>query len=260
MNLTPILMYHEIGEPGRDAVASWTVSPRRFCEHLDMLRDAGYTGVSVAQWLADRGGRPSGARPVVLTFDDGLAGNARNAIPALMERGWMATFFVISGSMGKPGFSASSDWRDAAGAGMDVASHTVTHPFMATLAEAEARRELADSRAALEDAVGASVRGFSWPNGDAHPHGRRLLSETGYHWAATSRAAFAAPGTDAMDLPRLAVRSAHTAESLARLMDTGAAHRARMLAACQAKRLARTLLGRDRYARVQSRVAGDSEG
>jgi hypothetical protein len=43
-------------------------------------------------------------------------------------------------------------------------------------------------------------------------------------------------------------------------MDDGAANRARMLAVCQAKRLARTLLGRARYAHIQSRVAGDPEG
>jgi peptidoglycan/xylan/chitin deacetylase (PgdA/CDA1 family) len=253
-------MYHQVGRSGPAAVASWTVAPEQFRGHLAMLAEAGYTGMSVARWLVERERPAPGVRPVALTFDDGLAGNIEHALPALMERQWTATFFVISGSMGEHGFASAEDWRAAADQGMDVASHTATHPFMAVLGEQAARREMADSRAALEDATGHDVHGFSWPNGDAHRRGRRLLVETGYQWAATSRAAFATSGSDPLDLPRLAVRAGHTDEGLARLIDPAFSRRARMLAACQAKRLARTVLGRSLYARLQSRAAGDTSG
>jgi len=102
------------------------------------------------------------------------------------------------------------------------------------------------------------VTGFSWPNGDAHPRGRRLLAEAGYAWAATSRPAFAGNGTDRWALPRLPVRAWHDAGGLARLLDTGLPNRARMAAAYEAKRTARRLLGRARYARLQARAVRDN--
>lgn len=256
MTLTPILMYHATGETGPDAPPSWRVTAEQFRSHLDALAEAGYTGVSAEKWLAARQ-RAQRERMVVLTFDDGLASNVRAAIPLLREREWSGTFFVISGKMGAAGFASASDWRSASSAGMEVASHTATHPFMAVLPEDEALRELSDSRTALEDAIGAAVTGFSWPNGDAHRRGHALLRAAGYQWAATSRAAFASARTDPLDLPRLAVRAWHDADGLMRLLNTAPVRRARMLATCQARRLARSILGRALYARLQSRAVGD---
>ena len=251
--LTPILMYHEVTGASLlpdEVVASWTVTPGQFDAHMAMLAEAGYTGMSVARWLAVRDASPSEVRPVVLTFDDGFRGNVEHVIPALCERGWTATFFVISGRMGHPSYAEAPDWRAAVAAGMDVASHTATHPFMAVMDAAAALREMADSRAALEDATGGRIQGFSWPNGDAHPRGRRLLVKSGYTWAATSRAAFATGRTDRLALPRLPVRAWHDADALAGLLSAGRIGRARMAAAYEAKQMARRLLGRARYARM----------
>ena len=43
-----------------------------------------------------------GKRRICLTFDDGWAGNYRNAYPILKEKGFKATFFVATGLIGKP--------------------------------------------------------------------------------------------------------------------------------------------------------------
>ncbi|HEY3266702.1 MAG TPA: polysaccharide deacetylase family protein [Armatimonadota bacterium] len=253
---TPILMYHEVssgGPPAADVYASWTVTAAQFRQHLAALRDAGYVGVSVPRWQAGEGG----AKPVVLTFDDGFAGNVENVIPALAELGWSGTFFVISGKMGTEGYARPADWAEAFRLGMDVASHTVTHPFAALLPAREALRELADSRAAIEDAAGAPVVGFSWPNGDAHREGHALLKDAGYAWAATSLPAFASRRSDPLALPRLPVRSWHDSEALMALVGSGPARRLRMLAEYRAKRAARALLGRRGYASLQRRISND---
>jgi len=152
--LTPILMYHEVTAASplpEEALASWTVAPDRFREHLEALAAAGYTGVSVSRWLEGRAAPPAAGRAVVITFDDGFRGNVEHAIPALAERGWTATFFVISGRMTHASYADAADWRAAAEAGMEVASHTATHPFMAVLDVETSRRELLESRCALED-------------------------------------------------------------------------------------------------------------
>jgi peptidoglycan/xylan/chitin deacetylase (PgdA/CDA1 family) len=255
--MTPILMYHEVGEPGmfpEGAVPSWTVAPHQFRDHLAMLADEGYMGLSVPRWLAMRGTPPPGWKPVVITFDDGYRGNVENAIPALLDRGWSATFFVVSGRMTWDAYARAADWSAAAGAGMDVESHTLTHPFLGALPLEEVLRELVESRSALEAVAGCPVRGLSWPNGDAPRGGLALLSGCGYDWAATSRPAFGMAGSDARSLPRLAVRAWHDAAGLERLVDRGMAHRLRMDVMYRAKRLGRGILGRKRYADLQRRM------
>jgi peptidoglycan/xylan/chitin deacetylase (PgdA/CDA1 family) len=222
------------------------------------LADAGYTGMSVPRWLDVRASLSGGLKPVVITFDDGFRGNPEIAIPALQELGWTGTFFVISGKMDCDAYGSAADWRQAAKAGMDIASHTATHPFAGTLSLSDLRRELLDSRSALEDAIGGPVTGLSWPNGDAPRGGRGLLLECGYSWAATSRAAFAGSATDPFSLPRLAVRSWHDPDALSKLLDTSLAHRLRMLGVYRTKALARALLGRRRYSGLQMKVTGDA--
>ena len=259
--LTPILMYHELtpsGVPPNGVIASWTVSPAQFQAHLAMLSDAGYIGMSVSRWLAARDNLPAGVKPVVMTFDDGFRGNLEFAIPALHDRGWTGTFFVISGKMGAEAYADASDWRAAAEAGMDIASHTVTHPYAGALSPADLRAELLDSRLALENAVGGPVNGFSWPNGDAPRGCRKMLLDCGYSWAATSRAAFAGCGSNPLSLPRLAVRAWHDPEAFGKLLDSSLGHRLQMAAMYRAKRLARALLGRRRYSRLQMKAIGDA--
>lgn len=255
--LTPILMYHEVGEAGTgpdSPVASWTVAAVRFREHLAALSDAGYTGMSIENWLDWRNNASGGLKPVVITFDDGYRGNVENALPALLERGWSATFFVISGRMGCDEYANPDAWRDAAKLGMDIASHTASHPFLGVMNAKAVRAELLDSRLALEEATGGPVHGISWPNGDPPAGGTALARECGYVWTATSRAAFAGPSTSRLALPRLPVRTWHDPSGLLALIDTSSSHRMRLAVAYWAKRAARAALGRKRYAQLQTKV------
>lgn len=68
---TPILMYHKFDE----AEDRFTTSPRRFRQHLDYLRENGYTTQTFAEYASQT--PVPGTRPVVLTFDDSTAGQFR---------------------------------------------------------------------------------------------------------------------------------------------------------------------------------------
>ncbi|WP_338769428.1 polysaccharide deacetylase family protein [Massilia sp. METH4] len=50
-------------------------------------------------------------------------------------------------------------------AGMGIGAHTVNHPILARLPDAEAREEIAQGKLALEDMIGAPVHLFAYPNG-----------------------------------------------------------------------------------------------
>jgi len=68
-----ILMYHEIGEPEEE----WQRTPDNFRRDLQTLYDEGYRLTSLNNVLDGEIDVPPGTTPVVLTFDDGTAGQFR---------------------------------------------------------------------------------------------------------------------------------------------------------------------------------------
>ena len=95
-----ILLYHRVADIQPDPW-SQCVTPRHFAEHLEVLS---------AQWHVLRLGELVRAledgsipdRSVVITLDDGYAGNLHCVKPLLERYGTPATVFVASGPVGKP--------------------------------------------------------------------------------------------------------------------------------------------------------------
>ena len=77
--------------------------------------------------------------------------------------------------------------RRAAETGHEIASHTWSHPIrFAGLPVADQRRELVDSKRALEAASGAAVVGFRAPNFDMNDGVVPRLAEAGYRYDASA--------------------------------------------------------------------------
>ena len=57
---------------------------------------------------------------VRLSFDDGNASDVEFALPALLERGLTATFFVVAGRLDQPGSLSRDDVRRLHDAGMTI--------------------------------------------------------------------------------------------------------------------------------------------
>ncbi len=177
----PILTYHDLG----DGPAPLSIRPARFRDHLRSLRASGWTTLSLPA-LADgviRGGWPD--RSVFITFDDGLRSVADHALPALLGEGMTATVFVVAGAI-RPGGDPpvlcgpamdAAAIRDVAAAGLTVGAHGMTHRALGRLAPADQAREIQDSQRLLEDVLGAPVRSFAYPFGDAPAAARQLVRE-----------------------------------------------------------------------------------
>jgi len=217
--LTPlVLCYHAVveGEPQRLAVRREQLESQ-----LRSLLRRGYRPVSAAHAVEQRG------RLLHVTFDDAYR-SVVETLPLLHELGVPATIFACTGyardgrafdvpelredAAADPAAFATLDWpalRAAASAGVEIGSHTVTHPHLPQLSDAELDRELRDSRAELEDELGRPCRHLAYPYGDEDDRVRNAARRAGYD------AAFAVDPRrgrgDRFAVPRLAVYRHDTA-------------------------------------------------
>jgi peptidoglycan/xylan/chitin deacetylase (PgdA/CDA1 family) len=90
--------------------------------------------------------------------------------------------------------------------GMQIGAHTVSHPILARLAHQDARREMADSKARLEEILDSTVELFAYPNGkprDDYLEEHALLArECGFAAAVSTAPGAAERRSDIMQLSR----------------------------------------------------------
>lgn len=102
---------------------------------------------------------------VSLTFDDGLACQAYNALPELDSRNIKATFFLIVNQAFGP--SAGAKWYGALLNGHELGSHSMNHKKAATLSYPEALSEAGDSQLCLASTFQTEIQSFCYPYTDA---------------------------------------------------------------------------------------------
>ncbi|MBI3899529.1 MAG: polysaccharide deacetylase family protein [Gammaproteobacteria bacterium] len=202
-----VLMYHRVDRV--DGFDQLTVQPERFDEQMAYIA-ANHRVISLARAideLTDGSTLPG----VVVTFDDGYQDNLTQALPILKRHNIPATVFVTTDFSAQrrshPRYGTAPglhlDWdgvRALQAAGITIGSHTISHPFLTRLPPDQARREIAESKELIEQAIGAQVDFFCYPSGD---FGRRELAfvyEAGYRAAVS-----VAPGGNRVGTPLFAL-------------------------------------------------------
>jgi peptidoglycan/xylan/chitin deacetylase (PgdA/CDA1 family) len=122
-----------------------------------------------------------GQTVVSITFDDGWA-SAATAAEMMTAHGLTGTFYVNSGTIGRPNYLSLADLKSIAAAGHEVGGHSLTHPDLAELPGDEARRQLCDDRKTLLG-WGFAVRNFAYPFGSANPEIEHMVRACGYNSA-----------------------------------------------------------------------------
>jgi peptidoglycan/xylan/chitin deacetylase (PgdA/CDA1 family) len=180
------------------------------------MRALGLRGVSMREGLEALRGTARSNR-VVLTFDDGYLDTLGEAAPLLARYGFGATCYLVSDRVGAhsawddghPGERRPLMSREQVGrwleAGMEIASHSCTHPWLDRVDDADAAREISDSRAALERTFGVAVDHFAYPFGGFTARTVDLVGRAGYRSAVTTQPGIARPTDDPLRLPRLLV-------------------------------------------------------
>jgi len=189
--IVPVLMYHHVAE--RDPSYSYlrrslTVSPRSFRWQLDYLRANGYESVKLDDLVAYLAmGQPLPPKPVVITFDDGYRDNYEVAFPMLRERGFVATFFLVTAPIdeGSPEFMTWEQVKEMHAAGMEFGAHSYTHPDLRGQSVDYLVWQVVGSKEAIEERTGEPVRFFAYPSGSYDDQVIAVLKSAGF-WAALS--------------------------------------------------------------------------
>jgi len=117
--------------------------------------------------------------------------------------------------------------RSLAGApGVTIGAHTLSHPMLAKHPQEEARSEIAESKAWLEEALGLPVRHFAYPVGDPTSAGPRefaLAKEAGFASAVTTRPGhlFAGHAEHLHALPRVSLNGLHQSDAALKALLSG---------------------------------------
>ncbi len=214
----PILMYHALSAARTLAFQRWTLSADRFEAHLDYLSHCGYKSATVAE-LADLRRRRATARDrlIVLTFDDAYADFHAVAMPLLTRYGLTATLFVPTGYVGGHSGWMQHDgegrreilsWSalaEIAGCGVEIGTHSHTHPELDRLPPREVSEQVRLPKALVEDRLGVAVRSFAYPYGHYQRRVRDAVAAAGYASACTMNSWAATAGDHPLELPRTAV-------------------------------------------------------
>jgi peptidoglycan/xylan/chitin deacetylase (PgdA/CDA1 family) len=216
----PILMYHRIGTPRRDSiVAGQYVTAALFEKQLRFLQRRGYAVVALDDFVRQLEKPTPGAKPVAITFDDGYESFHAEALPVLERVKATATVFVVSGQIGKTNawdeakgdvterMMTAEQIVDAARRGMQIGSHTVSHPDLLTLDAEVAEREVRDSKKDLEAVTGNEVGWLSYPYGRETEAIRGLVRAAGYRGACGTSRALNTAQTDLYSLARINIRA-----------------------------------------------------
>jgi peptidoglycan/xylan/chitin deacetylase (PgdA/CDA1 family) len=206
-----VLCYHAVSDGWDHGLA---LRPAAFERQVRSLLDRGFHPVDASEAIAGSG------RLLHMTFDDAYT-SISVALDLLERLGVPATIFastafadegrpldvpeLAADAIAHPDELETMDWnelRALADRGFEIGSHTVSHPHLPRLTEAEIDRELRESRARCEDQLGRPCRFLAYPYGEHDARVKALAERAGYDAAFTLHGTREGPG-------RYSIRRAH---------------------------------------------------
>ena len=200
------LMYHELELPGRKLVQSepgyvrYILPLDIFRSQMRWLKDSGFHGLSVSEAI-----RYPQEPSVCITFDDGCETDLISAAPVLREFGFRATFYLTAGFLGTPGYLKADQVRELDALGLEVGCHSMTHPYLSDLSDAELGREIVDAKVQIEQMLGHVIEHFSCPGGRYDRRTLEIARRAGFRTVANSEFHANSASTSAYKLGRVAM-------------------------------------------------------
>ncbi len=195
-----------------------TVRPAQLGTQLAYLKSQGIAAISMAQFERRLQRGQSLDRVVVLTFDDGYADQFRYAVPLLHRYGDSATFYVVTGELGRPRHLTWADLRSMLAQRMDIAAHGVLHEDLAGMAPQQQRFEIDDSVSALRRTLHVPVDSYAYPSGRFNRETLALVCRANVRLGVTTDRTYVLPPQNRLEMTRLRVLSEWNTGQFARAL------------------------------------------
>lgn len=185
-----ILGYHDFSTTA--AETEMRINTGKFRKQMQALKDLGISVISMEQFLSwKRGEQRIPQRSAVITIDDGWLSVYTDAFPVLKEFGYPFTLYLYQKYVNVQGKSLSLEMiREMQKHGASLGSHSVSHPFPATVkaqkrrgAEAYAKylqTEFGDSKQFLEKNFGQAITTYAYPGGFHTEEMQPIATSLGY--------------------------------------------------------------------------------
>lgn len=191
-----------------------------FRHQLELLERWGYTTITFNDYrLFLKGELNLPRKPVVLTFDGAYLDNYRVMFPTLQKAGATAVVFThadrhieediwnADANIPRGKMMSENHILELQAAGLEIGSHTMTHPNLATLQPEQVSEEITRSRILLEILLNAPVLSFAYPFGELNEQIKHLVAEAGYDIACSNDSGPSKFGVDPLEVRRGSVRS-----------------------------------------------------
>lgn len=205
----PILMYHYIRDyhDTNDQIGiDLSVSPEKFAEQLNWLKNNGYQTVS-PNYLT----KPYAIsyKPVILTFDDGYRDAYTDAYPILKSFEFTATFYLITDYIEKnnPQYLSWDMAREMIQNNMNIGSHTLSHPDLAKSTADRANLEIVESKKLIAEKTGVTISDFCYPSGKYNQEIIEMVKNAGYKTAVTVKQGIADQDSNFFELSRIRMKN-----------------------------------------------------
>jgi peptidoglycan/xylan/chitin deacetylase (PgdA/CDA1 family) len=177
-----VLCYHSVG------TREWgvnDVTPKRFREHIELALRLGYRFVPARVVAAGKASQ----KDLAITFDDGLLSVANSGAAILADYGIPWTLFIVLEWIdGRHAFGDGvvMGWAEVerlVAEGVEIGSHSLSHPDFGALGLCAVKRELTESRRMIERRIGINTTAFAIPLGQStnwSPEAHAAAVQAGY--------------------------------------------------------------------------------
>lgn len=197
-----ILAYHKVSS----APGIYSISPELFERQMRYLAENDYKPVSLrhlAEALSGKASLPD--KSIIITFDDGYEDNFLTALPIMEKYGMRAAVFIAVDKVSQPGYMSWDQITALQAKGVDIGSHSLSHPALTDMSPAEQAKEITASKTALEKHLKRSVDFFAYPHGKFDPAMFSLLKQSGYRGAFSGIPGLNFPSDNPYTLKRISI-------------------------------------------------------
>jgi peptidoglycan/xylan/chitin deacetylase (PgdA/CDA1 family) len=180
----PILCYHRLREwkPNeKESMKAYIVPVNNFRAQIKMLADSGYTSITPGEYydyLLYGAALP--AKPVMITFDDTSEEHYTIAATEMKKYGFKGVFFIMTVSIGRPGYMSKEQIKSLSDEGHVIACHTYDHHNVRKYEGDDWDAQMLKPKDKLASIIGKDIEYFAYPFGEWKPEAIPELKKRGY--------------------------------------------------------------------------------